>query len=90
MPLISTNKKHQEKAKRLKNIRLDAGLDQEQLAQRLKVPRKKISNIENCHLEAMNNLKDDLFANWWNICRQTATEAERQKFKDFILKLFKL
>ena len=90
MPLVSNDRKHKEKAKRLKALRLAAGLEQEQLAQRLNVSRKKISNIENCHLEAMNNLKDDLFERWWRICRQTASENERRSFKEYITKLFDL
>ena len=88
MAIKSTKKGHILKAEHLKNLRLSAGFEQEELAQRIKIPRGKISRIENCHLDEMNNLKDDQVERWYKACSPYLDEETRKGWFDFILSLF--
>ena len=72
------------RSKLLKELREDAGLDTQALADILGIPRKRVSNIENCHETAMKNFDPDLHAAWWQACRQRAKRTNKEAFVKMI------
>ena len=84
----STNRNHIEKSSLLKQLRKDAGLTQDELAQRMKVTRDVISHIENCHLQQMDNLKTDFEDKWWEVCQYTARPETKASWRSYILNKF--
>ena len=77
---------HIEKSKLLKELRLGAGMKQQQLADRLGVTRDIVSHIENCHLQQMESLRSDFEQKWWQVCQTTTTPVARESWRDYIRK----
>ena len=90
MRIKSNSPKHLAKAKLLRQMRKDAGLTQQEIAERLFISRETVVAIENCHQNTIETIESDLQEKWWDICRPRATPTTYEAFRNFVLKSFKL
>lgn len=85
MALKSNNIVHIEKAKLLKQMRIDSGLTQEQLGTRLGLSRYTISAIENCHAQQIETIEADVEDKWWKVCKPMVRTETKQNWFDFVV-----
>ena len=72
----------------LKRARKNAGLTQQQIAQRVGVSRQTVNKIENNQVDAVRALKLITVQRWHSACRVLMTREERQTFADSLRNFF--
>jgi len=76
--------------KHLKNLRIEAGYTQRELATRLGISRETVVAIENDHKASINSLKMDVVSDWWNVCKSRSSAETKASFKELIFKFFQI
>lgn len=76
--------------KKLRTIRLKAGLTQRELAQRIHISRETVIAIENEHPGTINTIELDIVRQWWRICKVSLPKQTQQCFVDYIKQFLKL
>lgn len=74
----------------LRDLRLESGFTQQQLASRLNLSRETISAVENAKPETIDALAVETIAKWWSICRTKANESTRSRFVSQLMGFFKI
>jgi HTH-type transcriptional regulator/antitoxin HipB len=76
--------------KKLRELRLAAGLTQEVLAKRIGISRETVSAIENNQQMSIDALQLGVLEKWWAICRSTATHDLRARFSAYLKARFSI
>lgn len=74
--------------KTLRDLRIEAGFTQGELAPRVGISRETLSAVENRKEETIRNLPDEVVSKWWSVCRATAREETRNSFSEQVTGYF--
>ena len=64
----------------LKQLRLEAGFTQEELAERIGLSRKTINKIENNKSDSIKAIRYETIADWWDVCQRKVSQNTRSSF----------
>lgn len=86
----SNDRFHLNKSMVLRELRLEGGFTQQELAHSLGMSREKVVAVENCHQNTMVSLEQDTIRNWWQLCRPMAKDETQKRFSSLIKEAFLL
>ena len=75
-------------AQQLRDMRLQAGYTQKELAARIGVSRETVVAIENDDPKTVNALKVDLLTRWWHACKTLIPNESRSSFVSYLKEFF--
>lgn len=79
----------------LREMRKEAGLTQQEMADKLGISRETVLAIENAdykdrHKVSLDSIGLKTFRNWWNVCRSRISDKSRSNFKNSLLDFFNI